>query len=99
VIAQSSGAYLGNDRAVQTIELAYQTKVCNNAVAVGVRTTIPPAGITQTESIPDEKDTRRTPMPDGCKNTSNRSGEAVAAQETASILFWVQFSISPPIAS
>jgi hypothetical protein len=43
-----------------TIKLAYRIRVCHNAVAVGVRTTIPPAGITQTESKPDELNTRRT---------------------------------------
>jgi hypothetical protein len=47
----------------QTVELALQTRVCHNAVAVGIRKTIPPAGKTQTESKPDEIDTRRTPYP------------------------------------
>ncbi len=42
------------------VQLAKRTKVCHNAFAVGIITMIPSAGITQTESKPDEIDTRRT---------------------------------------
>ena len=49
-------------------KLAQQTRVCHNAVAVGIRTTILSAGITQTESKPDEIYTRRTTYPTVVKN-------------------------------
>ena len=55
------------DRGIKVLSLFFidhvATRVCHNAFAVGIRTMISPAGITQTESKPDEIDTRRTPYP------------------------------------
>jgi restriction endonuclease len=60
------------DRGIKVLSLFFidhvATRVCHNAFAVGIRTMISPAGITQTESKPDEINTRRTTYPTVAKN-------------------------------